>query len=111
MFRHAAVLLGALGLTLLIAGTLEAQQWPPYPADQLPGRGPGDYLAWYKLLACWLVVVLWVRTTDWVGRDSYEVGDNIEMPAAIWNPIMVFSFLVAFLLASRSPCLPSATRC
>lgn len=103
MYRHAVMLLGALGLTLLLAGTLEAQQWPAYPSDQLPDRGPGDYLAWYKLLACWLVVLFWVKTTDWVGRDSYEIGDNIELPAAIWNPIVVFTFLVGFLLVLTLP--------
>ncbi len=85
------------------ASPLAAQEWPPYPSDQLPGRGPGGYLAWYKLLACWILVVFWVRAADWVNRDSVEVGDNIEMPSQIWNPIVVFTFLFAFLLAISIP--------
>ena len=44
-------------------------------------RGPGHYLAWYKLLACGILVLFWVRTTDWINRDTFEVGDNVELPA------------------------------
>ncbi len=106
MFRTPLVSLIALAALLLTAGPVAAQEWPPYPDDQLPGRGPGGYLAWYKLLACWILVLFWVRAADWINRDSLEVGDNIEMPARVWNPIMVFSFLVAFLLAISLPLFP-----
>ena len=61
MFRTALVSLVAMASLLLMADTVAAQNWPDYPSDQLPGRGPGGYLAWYKLLACWILVVFWIR--------------------------------------------------
>ncbi len=101
MFRKAIVLLGAAGLVLLASGTAVAQDWP---AAQGPfQRGPGDYLAWYKLLLLWLVFIGWVRTTDWINRDTLEIGDGIDMPSSIWNPIVVFVFLAAFLLTLVIP--------
>ncbi len=106
MFRKANVLLFAVGLLLFMGDTVAAQQWPDYPNDQLPGRGPGGYLAWYKLLACWILVVFWVRTSDWVHRDTTELGDSIEMPSKIWNPIVVFTFLFGFLLVISIPLFP-----
>ena len=86
MFRKAVIVLGSLGLTCMWAGALAAQEWPFYPRDQVLTRGPGDYLAWYKLLACAILVFFWVRTTDWINRDTFEVGDRIEMSGQIWNP-------------------------
>ena len=103
MFRNALVSLVTTVALLWTTSPLAAQEWPPYPSDQLPGRGPGGYLAWYKLLACWILVVFWVRAADWVNRDSVEVGDNIEMPSKIWNPTVVFTFVFAFLLAISIP--------
>ena len=57
-----------------------------------------------------LVFWLWVKSADWVSRDSLELGDAIGMPAKIWNPIMVFSFLLVFISSawrfrSSSPAL------
>ena len=103
MLRKAVVVVGVLGLALWAAAPLLAQEWPPYPSAQLPGRGAGHYLAWYKLLACVLLVVCWVRTTDWVNRDTAELGESIDLRADIWNPIVVFSFLAAFLLTLTVP--------
>lgn len=103
MYRTALVSLVSLTLLVALAEPASAQNWPPYPSDQLPGRGPGGYLAWYKLLMCWILVLFWVRAADWVHHDTTEIGESIEMPSRIWNPIMVFSFLVAFLLAVTIP--------
>lgn len=103
MYRKAAVTIVAWGTVLAQARLLAAQEWPYYPVDQLPGRGPGDYLAWPKLLACGLLFLFWVRTSDWVNRDNFELGESIDMPAEVWNPIVVFSFLVALLLAISLP--------
>lgn len=103
MSRTTLVSSAVLGLLMLKAVPVAAQTWPTFPSDQLPGRGPGGYLAWYKLLACWILVLLWVRAADWVHRDSVEIGESIELPSKIWNPIMVFSFLVGFLLALAIP--------
>jgi type II secretory ATPase GspE/PulE/Tfp pilus assembly ATPase PilB-like protein len=106
MFRKSVVLLCGVGLTLGLAGMAAAQEWPYYPAEQLPARGPGHYLAWYKLLACGILVLFWIRTTDWINRDTFEVGDNVGLPARVWNPIVVFGFLAAFLLAISMPLFP-----
>ncbi len=103
MFRTTFVSLVAIATLLLMTDTLAAQGWPTYPSDQLPGRGPGEYLAWYKLLACWIMVLFWIRTADWVHRDSVEIGDNIDMPSRVWNPIVVFTFVVGFLLTLTIP--------
>ncbi len=103
MIRTALVTATTLVTLLLLTDTVAAQDWPTYPSDQLPGRGPGGYLAWYKLLICWLLVLYWVRAADWVNRDSSEIGDSIEMPSQVWNPIMVFTFLVGFLAAVTIP--------
>lgn len=106
MNRTAFVTLVAFTSLLLMADTAAAQAWPAYPPELLPptaDRGPGGYLAWYKLLACWIVILYWVRAADWVHRDSTEFGDNTEMPSHIWNPIMVFTFLFGFLAVLTIP--------
>jgi type II secretory ATPase GspE/PulE/Tfp pilus assembly ATPase PilB-like protein len=103
MFRKALVLLGGVGLLLVLGGEALAQEWPYYPPGEVLDRGPGHYLAWYKIVACLLLVFFWVRTTDWINHDTFEIGDNVGMPAQIWNPIVVFTFLVALLLAITLP--------
>lgn len=102
MFRKTLVFSATTLLILAVTGPVAAQGWPPYYGDPLQ-RGPGNYLAWYKLLLCWLVFVAWVRTTDWINRDTLELGDNIDMPAEMWNPIAVFSVFVGFILAITIP--------
>lgn len=96
--------LGAVLLALLAAGQLGAQDaWPTsLTPDQLQDhsftRGPGFYLALYKIFLLLLVFWMWVKSADWVSRDSLELGDAIGMPAKIWNPVMVFSFLFVFVI-------------
>jgi type II secretory ATPase GspE/PulE/Tfp pilus assembly ATPase PilB-like protein len=66
------------------------------PEDPIrPGwSGPGYYLSWVKILACWLVFLGWVFTTDWVSRD----GMNMRLDYLRWNPIVFGSFLAAMVL-------------
>jgi hypothetical protein len=100
--------LAAALLVLGFAGELLAQDaWPAYSTG-LPGqhdiaRGSGFYLSIGKLVALIVVAWAWVKSADWVSRDSVELGEAIRMPARVWNPVMVFSFLVAFLLAITIP--------
>lgn len=101
LLRQATPLV-ALLLVLAASSQLAAQDaWPAYTASF--ARGPGGYLAWWKILMIALVAFAWVKSADWVSRDSLELGDAIRMPAQIWNPVIVFSFLAAFLLAITIP--------
>ncbi len=60
-----------------------------------PGwTGPGYYLSWIKMLACWLVFLLWVGTTDWVSRDA--VAHRLDYLR--WNPIVFGTFMAAMVL-------------
>jgi type II secretory ATPase GspE/PulE/Tfp pilus assembly ATPase PilB-like protein len=100
--QRKVIWLSAAALVLLAAGNLAAQEaWPAYNSGSGPheiNRGPGFYLALYKIFLLLIVFWLWVKSADWVSRDSLELGDAIGMPAKIWNPIMVFSFLVALVI-------------
>ena len=88
----------------VVAGTLAAQEWPSYPADQLPGRGPGDYLAWYKLLACWFGrrVLGPRRPTGSIATRS-RLGTISKCPPRSGIRSWCSRFLVAFLLAITIP--------
>lgn len=104
MLRNLVWLLLAAALLLVGADLLLAQG---YGHVQTPGnlphsidRGPGFYLAAWKLLLLVLVFLLWVYTTDWISRDSLEVGDGIGMPWQAWGPIAVFTFFVVFFAAT-----------
>src|SRR5947207_6766061 len=111
MLRTSTLLAAAL-FVLLAGGQLLAQDaWPAYSTGSADphflSRGPGFYLALWKLVLLALLVWLWVKQADWVGRDTVEVGNKISLPGQIWNPVMVFSFMVAFLLAITIPIFPA----
>lgn len=57
-------------------------------------RGSGLYISWIKVLATWLIFLLWVATTDWVSRDCQEV----KLQHLRWNPIVFGVFLGFYLL-------------
>jgi type II secretory ATPase GspE/PulE/Tfp pilus assembly ATPase PilB-like protein len=40
---------------------------------------------------------IWVKSADWVNRDTDEMGEAIGLPAQVWNPTMVFPFLLVFM--------------
>ena len=62
-------------------------------------RGPGFYLSWVKILACWLVFLAWVGTTDWVSRD----GQALRLKFRRWNPVVFGCFMGAFVLVWLIP--------
>ncbi len=66
-------------------------------------RGPGGYLSWWKLLLIALVFLLWVRVADWINRDTMKIGGRTRLPSEIWNPIVVFCFLIGFLVVISVP--------
>lgn len=61
--------------------------------------GPGFYLGWIKVLLCWLLFLLWVRTTDWVSQD----GLAMKLDYLRWNPIVFGPFLGTFVLVWLIP--------
>jgi type II secretory ATPase GspE/PulE/Tfp pilus assembly ATPase PilB-like protein len=85
----AIVLLGAQ--SALAAGSLK-DPWPDYPDGF--HRGPGNYLSWFKLITCWLLFLLWVRTTDWISRDCLK----LRLGYVKWNCTVFLLFVVAFVL-------------
>ncbi|MGD0518319.1 MAG: hypothetical protein ABSA26_12360, partial [Thermoguttaceae bacterium] len=74
---------------------LAAGEWPAMPIAPKGWRGHGFYLSWPKILACWFLFMLWVRTTDWVNVDCQEVK---AMDYLRWNPIIFGTFTGAFVL-------------
>ena len=104
MLRNLVWLVLAAALVLVGADLLFAQGYNPVSTPgNLPhsiDRGPGFYLAAWKLFLLALVFWLWVYTTDWISRDSLELGDGIGMPWQVWGPIAVFTFFVVFFAAT-----------
>lgn len=100
--RLALILMVFVAVVALGAGELLAQQdgsWPAFPMAGKAWRGPGFYLSWTKIIACWAVFAAWVWTTDWVSRDARQTG----MDYLRWNPIVVGSFMAAFILVWLIP--------
>jgi type II secretory ATPase GspE/PulE/Tfp pilus assembly ATPase PilB-like protein len=52
------------------------------------------FIYWPKLLALWLLFLVWVRSADWVNRDT----QIFDLGYGKWNPILFFPFLLLFLL-------------
>jgi general secretion pathway protein E len=92
-------------LVLFLAEQAMGQVWPeyPFPGSHKINRGPGLYLAWWKLLVLWLLFLFWVKTTDWVSRDCQQ----LDLPYAIWNPLVFFPFLVTLPAALTIPIFPA----
>src|SRR4029079_1993152 len=51
-------------------------------------------IAWPKLLLLFILILMWVKSADWVNRDTqiYNLGYGT------WNPILFFPFFVILLL-------------
>ncbi len=86
---------------LLHTGEVSAQSepWPPYRIIDVDDehtiyRGPGGYLAWWKLLLIGITFVGWIKLADWLNRDTIRHQAQHGMRPEIWNPIMVGSFLI-----------------
>ncbi|WP_254512183.1 ATPase, T2SS/T4P/T4SS family [Anatilimnocola floriformis] len=97
---------GAALIVLIGVGLAHAQ--PPEYVTGLPGphelnRGPGFNLAIWKVVFLLITFFMWAFTTDWMGRDTHELGKSIGMPAEVWNPIAVFTFLGVFIVSMLIP--------
>jgi type II secretory ATPase GspE/PulE/Tfp pilus assembly ATPase PilB-like protein len=95
MFRLLLILAVFAAVLLVGSGEVFAanSSWPAMELES-QWRGPGDYLNWIKVAACWLVFMMWVRSTDWVSRD----GQELRMHFLRWNPIIFGTFLGALVL-------------
>ena len=87
-------------LTIANRALLFGQNWVeyPWPSGKNINRGPGNYLAWWKLLILWLMFLLWVKTTDWVSRDCREHS----LAYATWVPVVFLPFAIALFAAGMS---------
>ncbi len=79
-----------------------AQSWPEVPLADPENphffiRGPGGYLAWWKLLVVAIAFLAWVKMADWMNVDSQRNSARTRISAVWWNPIVVGSFLLSFV--------------
>ncbi|MCS7305258.1 MAG: ATPase, T2SS/T4P/T4SS family, partial [Thermoguttaceae bacterium] len=89
--------MGWLAVVVLMLGGTEplwAQTSMPEYTFKPGWSGPGYYLSWPKLLACWLLFLCWVATTDWVNRDVQEH----KLDYFLWNPIVFGAFFGGMVL-------------
>ena len=95
MARLLLLLALVTAVVILGAGDVFAQQgsWPAVELKK-DWRGPSNYLSGIKVMACWLVFMMWVRSTDWVSRD----GQEIRLHFLRWSPIVFSSFVAALVL-------------
>jgi type II secretory ATPase GspE/PulE/Tfp pilus assembly ATPase PilB-like protein len=54
------------------------------------------FVFWLKLLTLWLLVLIWVKSADWVNRDS----QIFDLGYGKWNPILYFPFVVLLLFVA-----------
>ena len=103
VFRSVIPLVG-LAIFFAAATYVHAQDsmdWPAYPLDgHKITRGSGGYFAWWKLLLLAVMFLLWVRTTDWINRDT----QLLKLDHQLWNPVNFFPFIVVlFAVALNLP--------
>jgi type II secretory ATPase GspE/PulE/Tfp pilus assembly ATPase PilB-like protein len=91
----AALLLAFHAQSLFAADS--AGSWPNMDTPFV--RGPGGYLSTLKIILCWLLFLLWVKTTDFVSQDCLKLRLNY----VLWNSVVFFSFVAAFLLLWMIP--------
>jgi type II secretory ATPase GspE/PulE/Tfp pilus assembly ATPase PilB-like protein len=100
--RRIAVIVAVAAVMLLAVGVGQASAWPAFEPNPLPGtpfRGPGFYLSWIKILACWGVFLAWVATSDWASTDCQDVKLDYQR----WNGIIFGTFFAAFVLVWLIP--------
>ncbi len=79
-------------------------KFPEYPGvaggkvTQYP-NGPGFYLSWIKILVCWLIFFVWVRSVDWISQDA----DALKLNYRRWNMVAFFTFSATVLLLWTTP--------
>ena len=106
--RRKRVILAALLVALFFAlmpQCVQAADWPAFelhpqgPSSHKIERGPGGYFSIGKLIFVWVLMLLWIKTTDWASTDCVLLRRNY----VLWNGILVGVFAVAFLLIFMIP--------
>ncbi len=94
-----ATALPAAALLLLADAqtALADSAWPNM--DSQFERGPGYYFSLPKIIIVWIIFLCWVKTTDMVNQDCQRLRLNYFL----WNPVVFFTFVVAFLLFWEVP--------
>jgi type II secretory ATPase GspE/PulE/Tfp pilus assembly ATPase PilB-like protein len=86
----------------LASAQAPAPTWPdwivtgqptPFNPPHFP-RGVGFYFSIPKIVLSYLMLLLWVATTDWINRDALK----LKLPYRKWNTIAYASFAATFLL-------------
>ena len=90
------VFISIQGVLFAAEGASKVVQWPSMPNLD---RGPGFYLSMPCILLCWLVMVLWVKTTDWISRDALQM----KLPSYRYHAIAFGTFVVAMVLVWMVP--------
>jgi len=57
-------------------------------------RSQSPFFAWWKVALLWILFLIWVKSADWVNRDTQIVDTGYGK----WNPIIYFPFALLFLL-------------
>ena len=100
--RATTILLSFALLALMGASAFAAGEsaWPTYPLDDHNiQRGSGYYLSTFKLITVWVMFLVWVKSCDWLSRDTLALRQN----SLIWHSVCVGPFILAFMLMLAIP--------
>jgi type II secretory ATPase GspE/PulE/Tfp pilus assembly ATPase PilB-like protein len=75
------------------AAPAEIDEWND--SHSIP-RMKRPFIFWIKLLALWLLFLIWVKSADWVNRDSQV----FDLGYGKWNPVLFFPFAVLLSLVA-----------
>jgi type II secretory ATPase GspE/PulE/Tfp pilus assembly ATPase PilB-like protein len=77
---------------------------PPAPAPKLDKYNDAHsnamrqfkrgFISWPKLALILILILIWVRSTDWINKDT----QIFELGYGKWNPIELFPFLIILML-------------
>jgi type II secretory ATPase GspE/PulE/Tfp pilus assembly ATPase PilB-like protein len=57
-------------------------------------RASIPFFSWPKIALLWILFLIWVKSADWVNRDTQIIDTGYGK----WNPIIYFPFVLLFLL-------------
>lgn len=102
--RRILLALSAVALLSVLAAEPALAQgtspWPDFPPST-PNPSSEVYLtlSWLKIISVWVLMSLWIATTDWANQDGVRLG----LKYAKWNAVLFFSFVGALILVWLIP--------